>query len=364
MHDRTMRRCVALLAGALAGPCALAGSPRVVEVLAIAAQYSDAQLAARAPETLARLMQRTADFYAEGSGGRYVVRATTHPVVLTLPQPRPEGRCALPSPQQLGAAIGDAGIDLARFERLMLIVPASAGGCNGGRATTFTYRRDGSLIRMPIGISFSLTDRFVIHEYGHGDGLGHAQSVDCGDQVIGPRCAIRTYGNVWDTMGNGYVQTYQAAFRAHLGWVQPIVHASGTATYTIGPAYTPGSLPGAIELRMPAPKPDTIRALAPMSLWIEWRAPRGFDSRMARFESFANGVMVNVTGRWTAASGKGKVYDCPRLQPCLLDMTPGDRRHQNGGLEVGQSWTDPNTGVSIRVDARTDTSMTLTVSVP
>jgi hypothetical protein len=84
-----------------------------------------------------------------------------------------------------------------------------------------------------------------------------------GQQIVGP------YRNTRDKMGNGYIQTYQAAFCAQLGWIGTIAHTTDTATYTIGPAYAPGKLSGAIELRMPPPKPDTIQMLAPMSLWIE-----------------------------------------------------------------------------------------------
>jgi hypothetical protein len=355
------------LAAATLPALAHAQPARTVEVLGVVARYADTEVSPRGPEKLDRLIGATAEFYEEGSGGAYAIRGTTLPRVLAIEQPRPEGRCGLPRLDLLAAALSREGVDLGRYQRMVLFVPESAAGCNGGRAFTATFRRGAEVLRMPLAITFSLTERFVIHEYGHGDGLGHAQSVDCGADVIGARCRIREYGNVWDTMGNGYVQTYQAAFRAHLGWTRPVVHASGTATYQIGPAYRPGELPNAIEVPLPPPKPGTIAVRAPMSLWIEWRAPHGFDARMKadRFAAFRDGAMVNLVGRWSApAGGRAAVYDCPRLQPCLLDMTPGDGRHDNGGLEAGRSWTDPNTGVSIVVGARGDSSLTVTVSVP
>ncbi len=355
------------LAAAALPPLVQAQPTRTVEVLGVVARYADTEVSARAPERLDRLIDGIAEFYKEGSGGAYAIRGTTLPRVLAIEQPRPAGRCVLPRLDLLAAALSAQGVELGRYQRMVLVVPTSAAGCTGGRALTATFRRGAEVVRMPLAITFSLTDRFVIHEYGHGDGLGHAQSVDCGADVIGPRCRIRAYGNVWDTMGNGYVQTYQAAFRAYLGWTRPIVHASGTATYELGPAYRPGELPNAIEVQLPAPKPGSIVALAPMSLWIEWRAPRGFDARMKadRFATFRDGAMVNLVGRWSApAGGRATVHDCPRLQPCLLDMTPGDGRHDNGGLEAGRSWTDPNTGVSVAVGARGESSLTVTVSVP
>jgi hypothetical protein len=45
-------------------------------------------------------------------------------------------------------------------------------------------------------------------------------------------------------------------------------------------------------------------------------------------------------------------------------MTPADNRHDNAGLEVRRSWTDPNPGASVSVDVRSDTSLTVTVSMP
>lgn len=357
-----MVRAIALL-GVLISPPVIAQT-HTVPVLGVVAAYTDKTWSATAPAKLQRLLQQTDAFYSEGSGGRHRLAITTHPAVLTIDQPRPLRRCAAPDPELLGQAMTRAGIDLVRYEKIVLVVPASAQGCNGGVATWFSHSRNGKGMRLPVAISWSLTDRFVMHEYGHTDGLGHATSISCGSVVIGKRCTIKTYGNVWDAMGNGSTQTFNVVFRSHLAWIDPIVHTTGTATYQVGPAYAPGPLPSGIEVRLPSPRPNTITVEQPMSLWIEWRKPMGFDSGAAR-TNFQAGAMINVTGQWSGVIDAVTYHQsCVGTNPCLLDMTPGDSNHRNGGLEVGKEWIDENTGVLVRVSARSETSLTVTVSIP
>lgn len=350
-----------------------AAQSRSTHVIGIVAGYTDTKWSTNAPSALDAILFRRSDslraYFAEGSGGAHLVSGSVHSQVLTIPQLRPSGRCGQPGQAQLAAVIRDAGIDLAKYTTLVLVVSSSAGGCPGGIAYSLTYAKaDGSVARIRVAQAYSLTARFILHEVGHTEGLGHAKAIRCGAAPLGPVCRHAEYGNIWDTQGNGAIQTYQAAFRARLGWVRPIRHAAGLATYTIGPAYAPGSLPNAIELVLPPPAPAaSIEVVSPISLWIEYRAPFGFDSRMAdgRLAGLREGAFINATGSWHAkGGGRAPRNDCDGGQACLLDMTPGDGNFRNAALAVGKTWTDEATGTSISVDARTDTTLTVTLSIP
>jgi hypothetical protein len=311
---------------------------------------------------LSKILAKHVAFVAEGSGGRHVVKATTHQATLTLLQKRPAGKCIGPTQTAMENAFLAAGIDVGRADRLAIFVPSSTAGCNGGVAGAYSFLRpDGTRKRMPTAISWSMTDRFILHELGHTYGLGHASSVSCGSTVLAPRCTVREYGNTLDTMGNGAIQTFNAYFRQRMGWITPVVHAGGTATYRLGPAYTTGELPNALAIILPAPGDDSpFKVSGQLTLYVEWRKASGFDSPMERRANFGRGAMVNVVGAWRDASPSGRVSQTA-CAPCLLDMTPGDRDFRNGALLAGSTWTDEYSGATLTVDSIEGNVMTVTV---
>ena len=152
-----------------------------------------------------------------------------------------------------------------------------------------------------------------------------------------------------------------------MGWTEPFVHRSGRATYTIGAATRSGGLPTAVEVRLPFEGSGDAVVRQPLTLWIEYRAPFGFDTRMAstRVQGFSTGAMVNLTGSWQAtARNRARNVACPLASPCLLDMTPQTPGFNDAVLAVGQTWTEPFTGTQITVDSRTETTLTVTVFSP
>jgi hypothetical protein len=248
-------------------------------------------------------------------------------------------------------------------------MPRSRLRCPGGVQTAFRHPRgDGTLRRVPLAVSWSLTERYVAHEILHTHGLGHANSLRCRDSALAANCKLREYGNFWDLMGfdGGNVQMISAPMRAFMGWTQPVLHGSGPATYTMAAATRlEGNMPTAVQVRLPFTGNDSVRVLQPLTLWIEYRAPFGSDSRMRRFENFAAGAMVNLTGSWVYDSGKqAHRVDCPQSSPCLLDMTPETGSFGDAGLAVGQSWTEPFSGTRVAVESRTGKTLTVSVSGP
>lgn len=365
-----MLHTVALLAAALLGPTAQAQVAQSTKVYGVVANYTDTAPLPRSHERLQRILRTVGDFYAEGSGGVHEFAADVRPTVLGLPQARPDGKCQLPDSGVLSAALRDAGIDLTAYHALVLVVPASAQGCPGGVQTVFAHREaDGTSRRIPLAVAWSLTDRYIAHEIVHTHGVGHANSLICPGASLAVDCKTREYGNAWDLMGHdgGGLRMISAPLRTHMGWTQPIVHGTGRATYTIGATTKGGGLPTAVRVPLPIAGNDAIRVGAPMHLWIEYRAPFGFDKRMAssRFGGFPTGAMVNLTGSWQATvRGRTRVVTCPLTSPCLLDMTPQTPTFADAVLAVGQTWSEPFTGVQITVDSRTETTLTVTVASP
>jgi hypothetical protein len=368
--DRMMKRIVGcvLFAATLSFGTALAKETRILGVIA---QYTDTSWPAHSPAILNSLLfgggNSVRSYYNEGSGGAHRVTGNVHPQVLTISQSRPPGKCTLPNASMLGEAIRSAGIDPRQYTMIAVVVTSSQGGCNGGMQVGFNHfdpatRRN---VHLPLVIVWSLTDRFILHETGHAHGLGHAKTLNCGKEVLIGACNTGEYGDFTDTMANGVIQTHGAAMRKVLGWGRTITHTSGTTTYTIGPAYAPGALPNGLEVRLPNSTADGLTINAPISLWIEYRQPRGFDSRVQNWPGIANGALVKATGHWTyAVDGRTYSMDCRGGATCLIDMTPGDNDFHNAALPVGATWTDKHTGASIRVAARTEETLTVTVSIP
>jgi hypothetical protein len=362
---RQLLRAVAVLICA-AGDAQAAGAS--TRVFAAVASYADTGASARGPTSLRKHLQTLSDFYAEGSGGTHDFVGSVHPQTLAIDRPRPGGKCRLPDPALLSAALRDAGVSLKGYHALALVVPASAGGCSGGVQTAFRHREaDGSVRSIPLAVSWSFTSRFIAHEILHTHGLGHAKALACHKASLAASCRTREYGNTWDVMGNGSYQMLSAPLRTHMRWTEPVMHADGRARYTIGAATRPGGLPTAVRVRLPFEGDGAVRILQPLSLWIEYRPPLGFDGRMAspRFVNFATGAMLNVTGAWQRKGDRaGRMVSCPVTSPCLVDTVPETGKFHDAGLVVGRTWTEPFSGTQVTVESRTETTLTFTVAVP
>jgi len=360
---------VAFLAALLLTNPAQAQVAQTTKVYGIATSYTDSKPFKRGPETLRKILRKVRDFYTEGSGGAHEFIGEVHPTTLELRQMRPAGQCQLPDRAMLSATLREAGINLREYRALLLVVPTSTLGCRGGVQTAFHHREaDGTSRIVPLAVSWSLTDRYIAHEIVHTHGVGHANTLVCRNASLAVNCKTKEYGNVLDLMGHdgGNFQMISAPLRARLGWTEPIVHVSGRATYTIGAAAKASSLPTVIEVLLPVAGNEAVKAHQPLTLWIEYRAPYGFDKRMgsSRFVNFATGAMVSLTGYWEGTVGQeSRTVACPPRSPCLLDMTPKTHTFNDAGLAVGQTWTEPFTGTEIAVESHTETTLTVSVSV-
>jgi len=184
----------------------------------------------------------------------------------------------------------------------------------------------------------------LAHELGHGHGLWHSHSLDCGaTAVIGSSCVTNEYGDIVDVMGAGEPAHFNAFQKERLGWLNygvspPITTVSTDGAYTIGNYETAGSAAKALKIF------KSKDAVTGQSTWfyVESRQASGFDD----FLSDPSTGAQNVTGGLLVHIGT----DASGNSSFLLDMTPATSVAYwwyDPALAAGQTFTDPDTGTTI-----------------
>jgi hypothetical protein len=188
--------------------------------------------------------------------------------------------------------------------------------------------------------------RVAGHEYGHGFGLWHSHSMDCGDVSLGPTCTIGEYGDTLDIMGTAQSAHFDPFQKERLGWLTPLtVTASGT--YTLDPYENVGTAPLALKM---AKSVDSTGAYT--WYYVEVRQRIGFDNTLV-YSGMTNGVAIRSGSE---ADGNTSY---------LLDMTPNSMSNDwlDPTLVPGQTFTDSAAGVTITTEAVTTTGAVVTVSL-
>jgi hypothetical protein len=246
------------------------------------------------------------------------------------------------------SAASAAGYNLAAYTHYVYGFPKD--GCGGLGAGTIGGNPSQAWI---IG---SLELKVLSHELGHNFGLYHSHALDCGTAVLGTGCTVFEYGDRMDTMGNVAAGHFNAFQKERLGWLDygtsptmTTVEANGV--YTIEPFETAGSGPKALAVLKST---DTT---TDQQTWyyVEYRQALGFDSFLATNSNVLNGVMVHTGSPPSADSSY------------LLDMTPGSGSQNwsdwsDPAIEVGQSFTDPGSGVTIATASVSSTGAAVSVS--
>lgn len=206
-------------------------------------------------------------------------------------------------------------------------------------------------------INGTFQTRVVAHELGHGLGLWHSHSLDCGASVIGTNCTTAEYGDVVDTMGGpiGFAPAahFNSFQKERLGWLNagvspPIIAVNASGTYAIDVYETPGSGPKALKI---------LRSTDPVTgqrtwYYVEYRQALGFDA-------FLSGLTTNIlTGLLihTASEASGDSSD-------LLDLTPNTDSWWDSALGAGQSFQDTNAGIALTLASATATQAAISVNV-
>ena len=177
----------------------------------------------------------------------------------------------------------------------------------------------------------------VGHEMGHNLGLYHSRGLECGTTTLGSNCTTIEYGDTLDKMGGTAAGHFNAFQKERLGWLNsasspPILTVQAGGTYWLEPHETgPGVDPKALKIL------KSVDPTMGTKTWyyVEYRQAVGFDSFLSSNGNVLNGVVVH-----TGTENSGNSSD-------LLDMTPATSSWNDPALEIGQSFHDPDAGVTI-----------------
>jgi hypothetical protein len=247
------------------------------------------------------------------------------------------------------AAAASAGYSVGMYAHLVYAFANT--GCSGRGWSTVGGTPSHSWINGP------LTLDVVAHELGHGLGLFHAHSLDCGSTTLGSTCSTFEYGDIADAMGNTNAGHYSAFQKERLGWLNTtttpkITAVTTSGTYTIDPYETATSAPKALKI-LKSTDPTTG---ARTWYYIESRQAIGYDAFLGNNTNVLNGILVH-----TGSDAGGDTS-------FLLDMTPASGSLNvydwaDPALTVGQTFSDPAAGITITNLSVSATGATVAVGV-
>ncbi len=257
----------------------------------------------------------------------------------------------------LEAAVAAASpvVDFKKYRRLFIIFPQS-GSCRWSGISTAGCSAwktpDGghfvaSVAWLPTKYMSSSTTavKLIAHEAGHGLGLYHARSRKFSGQPIGSQQssgAVSEYGDKLSAMGALSFGHYAASHKATLGWLSGASNiriVNSSSVHTIQPLEVSPAGLQALKVQ---------RGTGSKSwLWIESRRKLGdFDSTLSA--SAFNGVLIRLQASIVPYTD-------------LLDFEPSTSSTLDASLNVGQTWVDPYSNLTLRVLSGDDNGVTVAV---
>jgi len=234
---------------------------------------------------------------------------------------------------QARQTLKNAGVDLSAYDKIVYAFPDI--GCAWSGLATVGGNPAEAWFDGTLGIP-----GIVSHEIGHTFGLAHSHALESGSQVLSGSGSSIDYGDVLDVMGNTSAGHFNAFQKQRLGWLDysasPLVtHVVTSGSYTIAPLAAAGSAAKALQIPQ-----GTDASGRPVSLYLEYRQPTGFDSFLSGSPYAANvlnGVVVHLG------------TDGDFQSSYLLDMTPASQTSDwnDPCLTLGKSYQDPASGVTI-----------------
>lgn len=233
------------------------------------------------------------------------------------------------------------------------------------------YAGEGFLFDVPPrAYVFTPQTSTIIHELGHTLGMGHANGLDCGQEIIKTNyhstCTISEYLDPFDFMGIGEsvgqrLFSFNAPNRIDMGWLLPenVRYINTSGTFAIHALETPSTAVQVLKIK----KPDFNTAYPRTQndyYYIDYNPDVGYD-----FGKSVDGVMVRI---WNQD---------PRSGTLMLDMTPESclpspllpsgcqlRSDWNDGmLKDGMTFVD-NNGIRVTQISHTNTEATVKVEFP
>lgn len=242
-------------------------------------------------------------------------------------------------------AAQNAGYVLSNYQHRVYIFPNNA--CTWWGYSTIGGAPSQSWIRDYNNSSSGVALMNLTHELGHSLGLYHSHGWNC-SAYPNTGCTSNEYGDSLDVMGNiDYVTAphYNGFQKERLGWLNysaqpPIQSVGATGTYTLAP----------YESQDKGVKALKILQSNGAYYYVEYRAAAGFDSFLSGNSNVLNGVILRLATPGNPDSGE--LLNIP--SPGSDNLTPG--------LEVGQTYIDSTTGLTI-TPAAVGASATVQVSL-
>jgi len=265
------------------------------------------------------------------------------------------------------------GIDLTSYHRISIILPDLNCGWAGfttglsGSAGCLTWSTaEGTLTA---SLSYDSDKYFttqaqavelVAHENGHQLGLEHSGTItDEPTAVLGPLSGpgtITEFNDFFSIMGAWTLGHYTAPDKAEiLNWITPAVGydvVSSSGTYTLQPVESSPAGLKALKIQRGTGNNGYY-------LWVEYRQPVGYDSSKYAYLGFMNynGALIHYETPNLASFGSYNYHQQ------VLDFTPSDiGSWYKTVLAPGQTWTDPDTDLSLSVVSATSAGLTVSVS--
>ncbi len=252
-------------------------------------------------------------------------------------------------------------IDLTQFNRVFVVIPPG-GTCTWAGLGSIGCWTLSSPTRGPFQSSISWLMSNVMwsqdvaaglsaHEGGHNLGLSHSTSLDYDTIPLGPPGASGTlseYGDLFSNMGDSYhFGHYTAPQKLQLGWIDGATNVQTVqenGTFNLAPLESASAGLQAIKVR---------RGLGNTQwLWLESRQPN------SGYETFStstvySGALVHYEDPSDTANGK---------KTKLLNFGPAPHAFSTAALVAGNTWADPSTNLSLRVNSAGGSGVSVTVS--